>query len=300
MTREKIEGNRKRNYAGWIFTSPAVLGFLIFTIVPMLVSLYYSFCQFDGVSKPVFLGLDNYKRLFDGRDAFFRKSVLATVKYTLLGVPVYLGFSLLLAMLLQAAKKGKGFFRTVLFLPSIIPAIAACLIWKWMCDPSLGIINNTLKIFGIYTNMRWFYSTKTVIPTFILMWMWGCGTTMLVLLAGLQNVPSSLYDAMDVDGGNAVSKFFHVTLPMISPSMLFCVIVSFVNAVQCFVPAYSITNGGPNNSSLFYIFYMYREAFSFANMGGACAIAWVLFAVLLVITQFISKSTGKWIYYGGD
>lgn len=289
-----------KNLAGWLFTAPAVLGFLILTIIPMLVSLYYSFCDFDGVSTPVFVGLDNYARLFDGRDPFFKSAVLATLKYTVLGVPIYLAFSLALAMLLQSAGRGKWFFRTTLFLPSVIPAIAACLIWKWMCDPSLGIINNILKQFGIYTNMRWFYSTRTVIPTFILMWMWGCGTTMIVLLAGLQNVPRSLYDAMDVDGGNAVDKFFHVTLPMISPSMLFCVIVSFVNAVQCFVPAYSITNGGPSNSSLFYIFYMYREAFSFFNMGGACAIAWVLFLVLLIITQFISRATNRWVYYGGD
>lgn len=123
---------------------------------------------------------------------------------------------------------------------------------------------------------------------------------MIVLLAGLQDVPRSLYDAMDVDGGGGVQKFIHVTLPMISPSILFCVIVSFVNAVQCFVPAYSVTNGGPGNHSLFYIFYMYREAFSFGNMGGACAIAWLLFLVLLIITQLMSKTMNRWVYYGGD
>lgn len=290
----------KKELAGWVFTAPATLGFLIFTIFPMLLSLYYSFCDFDGISSPAYVGIDNYRRLFDGRDPFFEKSVMATVNYTVFGVPVFLVFSLIVALLLQAVKKGKGFFRTALFIPSVIPAIAACLIWKWMCDPSLGIINNTLKLVGIYTDMRWFYSTRTVIPTFILMWMWGCGTTMIVLLAGLQDVPQTLYDAMDMDGGNAVAKFVHVTLPMISPSLLFCVIVSFVNAVQCFVPAYSITNGGPNNSSLFYIFYMYREAFSFGNMGGACAIAWLLFFILLIITQLISKASKKWIYYGGD
>ncbi len=250
--------------------------------------------------RSVFTGLENYTRLFDGTDPFFGSSVKATALYTVFGVPVFLTFSLFTAMLLEKARRGKSFFRTVLFIPAVIPAIAACLIWKWMCDPSLGIINNTLKWFGIYTDMRWFYSTKTVILTFILMWMWGCGTTMIVLLAGLQDVPRSLYDAMDVDGGGGVQKFIHVTLPMISPSILFCVIVSFVNAVQCFVPAYSVTNGGPGNHSLFYIFYMYREAFSFGNMGGACAIAWLLFLVLLIITQLMSKTMNRWVYYGGD
>lgn len=299
-TRKRKNLLSKDSVAGWLFTAPAVLGFLLFTIVPMAVSLYYSFCQFDGVSEPVWAGVENYAKLFNGLDPFFFKSVLATIKYTLLGVPIYLVFSLALAMLLNSAGRGRGIFRTALFVPSVIPAIAACLIWKWMCDPSLGIINNTLKQAGIYTDIRWFYNTRTVIPTFILMWMWACGTTMIVMLAGLQDVPQSLYDAMDVDGGNAGAKFFHVTLPMISPSLLFCVIVSFVNAVQCFVPAYSITNGGPSNSSLFYIFYMYREAFSFGNMGGACAIAWVLFLVLLILTQFISRAANRWIYYGGD
>ncbi|MCI8923458.1 MAG: sugar ABC transporter permease [Lachnospiraceae bacterium] len=291
---------RRGELAGWLFTAPATLGFLVFTIIPMLVSLYYSFCEFDGIKEPVFTGLENYTRLFDGTDPFFGSSVKATALYTVFGVPVFLTFSLFTAMLLEKARRGKSFFRTVLFIPAVIPAIAACLIWKWMCDPSLGIINNTLKWFGIYTDMRWFYSTKTVILTFILMWMWGCGTTMIVLLAGLQDVPRSLYDAMDVDGGGGVQKFIHVTLPMISPSILFCVIVSFVNAVQCFVPAYSVTNGGPGNHSLFYIFYMYREAFSFGNMGGACAIAWLLFLVLLIITQLMSKTMNRWVYYGGD
>lgn len=134
----------------------------------------------------------------------------------------------------------------------------------------------------------------------VLMWMWGCGTTMIVFLAGLQDVPRELYEAMDVDGGNSVHKLFHITLPMISPSILFCTIVSFVCAIQCFVPAYSITNGGPSNSTLFYIFYMYREAFSFGSMGSACAIAWVMFLVMLILTQFISRVSNKWVFYGGD
>lgn len=286
--------------AGWLFVAPAVLGFLLLTIVPMLISLYYSFCEFDGVSVPRFIGFDNYVRLFSGKDPFFRSAVIATVSYTVIGVPVYLVYSLMLAMLVHLAVKARGFFRTALFLPSVIPAIASCLLWKWMCDPSLGVLNNTLKLFGIYTKMRWFYSSETVIFTFILMWMWGCGTTMVVMLAGLEDVPKSLYDAMKVDGGGAVAGFWHVTLPMISPSLLFCVIVSFVNAIQCFVPAYSITNGGPGNRSLFYLFYMYREAFSFSDMGGACAIAWLLFLVLLVMTQLISLAANKYVYYGGE
>lgn len=299
LPKHKTKETRDR-LAGWMFTAPATLGFLIFTIGPMLISLYYSFTKYDGVSTPLYIGWENYRRLFSGEDIFFKKSVIATLKYTLLGVPVYLVCALAIAMLINKAKRGKAFFRVSTFLPAVIPMIASCLIWKWLCDPSLGVINNTLKSIGIYTKNKWFYSTSTSISTMVMMWIWCSGTTILVFLAGLQDVPRDYYEAMDVDGGNAFHKFFHVTLPMISPSILFCTIVSFVTAIQCFVPTYSITNGGPNNSTLFYIFYMYREAFSFSNMGGACAIAWVLFAVLLILTQIISRAIGAKVYYGGD
>jgi len=295
-----ISSTKKANLAGWLYTSPATLGFILFTIGPMIISLYYSFTSFDGISTPRFIGFENYASLFNGNDVFFKEVVIATAKYALLGTPAYLVFSLMMAMLVNSAKRAKGFFRLCVFVPSIIPTIATCLVWKWLCDPSLGVMNNTLKSFGIYTQMKWFYSTRTSVLTMVIMWMWGCGSTMIVLLAGLQDVPQELYEAMEVDGGNYFQKFFYVTVPMISPSLLFCLTVSFVTAVQCFVPAYSITNGGPSKSTMFYIFYMYREAFAYGNMGGACAIAWVLFLVMVILTQIISKVTAKWIYYGGD
>ena len=296
----KIRTAREYPLAGWLFTAPATLGFLLFTVGPMLISLYYSFTSFDGITQPIFVGLANYRRLFDGSDIFFPKAVAATVKYALLGTPVYLLFSLAMALLIHSMKRGRGFFRFSVFLPAVIPMIASCLIWKWLCDPSLGVINNTLKAIGIIPQTKWFYSVESSLPTMVLMWMWGCGTTMIVFLAGLQDVPQELYEAMDVDGGNSRHKLAFITLPMIRPSTMFCGIVSFVTAIQCFVPAYSITNGGPNNSTLFYIFYMYREAFSFRNMGGACAIAWVMFVVLLILTQILSRICGKWVYYGGE
>ena len=304
MTETRLKTQRSKNsrdnIAGWLFTSPATLGFLLFTIGPMIVSLYYSFTKYDGVSTPVYVGMENYRRLFNGEDIFFKKAVIATAKYTLLGVPIYLIITLGIAVLINKVNRGKTFFRISTFLPAVIPMIASCLIWKWLCDPSLGVINNTLKAIGFYPKTKWFYSRSSAIPTMILMWIWCGGTTILVFLAGLQDVPRDYYEAMDVDGGNTVHKFIHVTLPMISPSILFCTIVSFVTAIQCFVPAYSITNGGPSNTTLFYIFYMYREAFSFSNMGGACAIAWVLFAVLLILTQILSRTISRKVYYGGD
>jgi multiple sugar transport system permease protein len=291
--------DQKANRAGWLFTLPVTLGFILFTIGPMIVSLYYSFTNYNGISSPQFIGFSNYAALFNGDDVFFKKAVIATAKYTLIGTPVYLIFSLIIALLINSAYKARGFFRLAAFIPSIVPTIATCLVWKWLCDPSLGVINNTLKNIGIYTQMKWFYSTQTSITTMIIMWMWGCGSTMIVLLAGLQDVPVELYEAMDVDGGRFFQKLFYITIPMISPSLLFSLMVGFVTAVQCFVPAYSITNGGPSSSTMFYIFYMYREAFSYGNMGGACAIAWVIFFFLLVLTQVISKLTAPYVYYGG-
>lgn len=286
--------------AGLLFTAPAWLGFLLFTIGPMLLSLFYSFTSFDGVTPPVIVGVSNYKDLFSGLNPFFSKSITATVKYTLLGTPIFLVFSLSMALLVNSANRLKGLFRTSVFLPAVIPQIAACLIWKWLTDPSLGVINNTLKLVGISPQIKWFYGAGSAVGSMILMWVWSCGATMIVLLAGLQDVPRSLYEAMEVDGGGAIRKLYHVTLPMISPSILFCGIVSFVAAIQCFVPPYAITNGGPGNRTLFYVFYMYREAFSWGNMGMACAIAWVMFVVLIILTQLISRLTDKWIYYGGD
>lgn len=293
-----LEKNAAR--AGLLFTSPVILGFLLFTIGPLLVSLYYSFTDYNVVGKTEWVGFANYIELFSGQDQIFWKSLKVTAYYVFAGTPVYLVVSLGIAMFLNRTFRGRGVVRTLLYLPAVIPTIAVAMIWKWMTDPSLGVLNNISRLIGLNVKIPWFYSEATSIPTFILLWIWTCGTTFIVILAGLQNVPVQLYEAMEVDGGNSFHKFAYITIPMLTPTLMFCTIVSFITAIQCFVPAYSITNGGPNNSTMLYFFYMYREAFRFLHMGKACAIAWVLFILLLIFTQLFAKTTKYWVYYGGE
>jgi multiple sugar transport system permease protein len=290
----------KAAWAGLLFTLPVTAGFILLTVGPLLISLYLSFTDYNMIVKPNFIGFQNYADLFSGVDQLFWKSLRVTGYYVFVGTPVYLIVSLGIAMLLNKKFWGRNCARTVLYLPAVIPVISVAMIWKWLTEPSLGVLNNMLRPLGINMRIPWFYSEATSIPTFILLWVWSCGTTFIVFLAGLQNVPDQLYEAMDIDGGRSWHKFWYITIPMITPSILFCSMVSFITAIQCFVPAYSITNGGPNNSTMLYFFYMYREAFRFMRMGPASAIAWVLFIILLIFTQLFAKTTKYWVYYGGE
>lgn len=300
IKKRKTSAVKRDTRAGFLFTMPVIVGFLLFTIGPMLVSLYLSFTNYNMVGTANWIGIGNYQRLFSGEDPVFWKSLQVTAYYVFIGTPVYLVISLGIAMLLNRSFRGRGITRTLLYLPAIIPTIAVAMIWKWLTDPSLGVLNNLSQLVGLNVKLSWFYSEATSIPTFILLWIWSCGTTFIVFLAGLQNVPQQLYEAMEIDGGGSLHKFIYITLPMISPTTIFCAMVSFVTAIQCFVPSYSITNGGPNNSTMLYFYYMYREAFRFLNMGSACAIAWVLFILLLIFTQLFSQATKRWVYYGGE
>ena len=300
LKRRKTSAARRDTRAGFLFTMPVIVGFILFTVGPMLVSLYLSFTDYNMVGAANWVGVSNYQKLFSGEDPVFWKSLQVTAYYVLIGTPIYLVISLAIAMLLNRSFRGRGVTRTLLYLPAIIPTIAVAMIWKWLTDPSLGVLNNLSQLVGLNVKLSWFYSEATSIPTFILLWIWSCGTTFIVFLAGLQNVPQQLYEAMEIDGGGSFHKFVYITLPMITPTTIFCAMVSFVTAIQCFVPSYAITNGGPNNSTMLYFYYMYREAFRFLKMGSACAIAWVLFILLLIFTQLFSQATKRWVYYGGE
>ena len=300
LKRRKTSAARRDTRAGFLFTMPVIVGFILFTVGPMLVSLYLSFTDYNMVGAANWVGVSNYQKLFSGEDPVFWKSLQVTAYYVLIGTPIYLVISLAIAMLLNRSFRGRGVTRTLLYLPAIIPTIAVAMIWKWLTDPSLGVLNNLSQLVGLNVKLSWFYSEATSIPTFILLWIWSCGTTFIVFLAGLQNVPQQLYEAMEIDGGGSFHKFVYITLSMISPTTIFCAMVSFVTAIQCFVPSYAITNGGPNNSTMLYFYYMYREAFRFLKMGSACAIAWVLFILLLIFTQLFSQATKRWVYYGGE
>lgn len=289
----------QRDLYGWLFAMPAILGLLIFTLGPMLYSLYMSFTDYTGSNSPTFTGLDNYRRMFSGEDPYFYKSLAVTFYFVILSVPTGIIYSFLLAILLNQNVKGKSIFRTIFYLPSIVPIIAISFIWLWLLNPDLGLANELLRSVGL-PGSQWIFGEKSVVPSLALMNLWTTGGTMIIFLAGLQDIPRSLYEAIEMDGGSRLAKLRHITIPMMTPTIFFNLIMGIINGFQVFSQAYVMTNGGPNNASLFYVFYLYREAFQFSRMGSASAIAWVLFAIIMVLTYVVFRTSNKWVYYEGD
>lgn len=290
------ERRRSNLRAGVLFGAPIMLGFLIFSVLPMIASFVYSFTDFALVNKPSFVGFENYKRLFSGQDPYFYRSLQVTLYYCVLAIPLNLAFAFFTAMLLNQKIKGRSVFRTIFYLPSVVPEIAVCMIWIFLMDPSLGALNSILSAVGL-PRSRWIFAEETVIPSLAVMSNWTIGGMMVIFLAGLQNVPAQLYEAAEIDGANAWRKLWHVTLPMMSPTIFFNLVMCIIGGMQSFTQAYMMTGGGPNNASLFYAFYLYRQAFRYAKMGSACAIAWVLFVIICVLTWLAFKLSKSWVYY---
>ena len=300
---QRIYRKRRKTYQpelwGLLFASPAILGFLIFTLGPMIYSFYMSLTDFTGSNTPSFIGLQNYVRMFSGEDIYFYQALRVTIYYVLLSVPTGIVYSFLLAFLLNQNVKGKAIFRTVFYLPSIVPIVAISFIWLWLLNPDLGLANELLRAAGLPTS-RWLFGERSVVPSLALINLWVAGGTMVVFLAGLQDVPKSLYDAIEIDGGSGLDKLRHITIPLMTPVIFFNLIMGLITGFQIFSQAYVMTNGGPNNASLFYVFYLYREAFRFSRMGSASAIAWILFLIIMALTVLIFKTSRNWVYYEGD
>lgn len=290
---------RSNILSGLLFAAPALLGFLILNLIPMIYSLVLSFTNFSGFNSPSFVGLANFKKMFNGDDVFFYKSLLATGYYTLLNVPATIIFSFAISLLLNSKIKGRGFFRSLFYLPTIVPVVASSMIWLWILNPTNGILNKLLDFLHLPTS-QWLYSESTVIPTIVMIGLWSAGGTMLIFLAGLQGIPQSYYEAIDIDGGNYFHKLMNVTLPLMTPTIFFNSIMAIIGSFQVFTQAYILTQGGPNNSSLFFAYLIYREAFQNANMGYASALAWVLFVIILLFSYVVLKTQNKWVYYEGE
>lgn len=304
-----VLGLSKTTWAGMIFAAPWVIGFLVFSLYPILCSAYYSFCDFNIFSPPKWVGLANYKELF--QDSKFYKSLYNTLYMVVIGTPVNIIIALLLAVLLNQKIKGVSIFRTIFYLPSIVPSVASSMLWLWILNPRAGILNSILKALGM-TQPNWLMDPKWTKPALVIMSIWGVGSMMIVFLASLQDVPRSLYEAADLDGANAINKFLHITLPSISPVIFFQLIMSVINYFQYFTQAYLLINGsstgsglngvsgGPENSMLFYSLYLYHNAFGYFKMGKASAMAWVLFLIVVTVTAIIFKTQDKWVTYGND
>lgn len=284
----------------YLFISPWLIGFFIFVAGPMLASLYFSFTEFSGFGSPEWVGLKNYVTLFTD-DPLFRKSLWNTFFYTIFSVPLGLIAGYLLAVLLNSKVKYMPLFRTIFYLPSIVPAVASSLLFILIFQPQFGIANAILEFFGLPTS-KWLYSEMMAKPTLIIMSLWGVGGGMIIYLAGLQDIPQSLYEAAELDGAGPLQKFFKITIPMTSNVIFFNLIMGIIGSFQIFTQAYIVSDGkgGPNNATLFYVLYLYQNAFQYFKMGYASALAWILFIITVVFTFLVFRYIGRMVYYEVD
>ena len=287
----------KESVAGVLFTLPFTIGFLLFMIVPMGISLYYSFCDYDILSPPVFTGLKNFISMF--QDETFFKTLKVTFFFAFVSVPLKLLFALIVAMLLLENSKMSGFYRAAYYLPSIIGgSVAVSILWKRMFAMD-GVVNKLLGMGGIQTSFSWLGDTRTAIWVLILLVVWQFGSSMLIFLSSLKQVPQSLYEAAEVDGASAPGKFFKITLPLLTPTIFFNLVMQMINGFLAFTQCYIITQGKPMNSTLLYTVYMYKQSFEFYNTGYGAALAWVMLAVIGLITLFLFATKRFWVYEGG-
>ncbi|WEK56262.1 MAG: sugar ABC transporter permease [Candidatus Cohnella colombiensis] len=282
-----------------MFTSPAVLGFILFAAGPMLASLVMSFTNYSVIGDVKFIGFDNYTRLFTGEAPFYFKSIMVTVYLVVLNVPLGIIGAFLVALLLNNKVRGWSILRLVYYIPTIVPIVASAMIWMWMMNPDFGLLNYLLEELHLPTS-KWLFGEDSVIPSLVMMAVWSTGNIMVVFLAGLQGVPHHLFEAIEIDGGGTFRKLIHVTLPLMTPIIFFNAVMHMIASMQTFLQAYIITDGGPNNSSLFYVYYLYREAFTFQNIGGSTAMAWVLFVGIATMTGLAFLTSKKWVFYEGD
>ncbi len=291
-----LSERRREELAGYLFILPWLIGFLIFTAGAMIYSLGLSFFRTDLLSSTTFVGLDNYRLL--AQDPLFKRSLAITTIYTGLTVPFGTILALAIAMLLNQKVRPLGFWRTTYYLPAVVSGVAVALIWGWVLQPEYGLFNNFLRAFGIQ-GPRWFLSEDWAIIGLVLIALWGTGTNMLLYLAGLQSIPTELQEAAKIDGAGAWGVFRHVTLPLLTPTVFFNVIINIIGSYQVFNNAYVLTNGGPNNATLTMVLYLYRQAFQLFKFGYASAVAWALFAIILVFTLLVMRSSRWWVHYEG-
>ena len=286
---------------GLLFASPWLIGFVFFALYPLVMSIYYSFTAFNVVQPPVWIGLDNYNELFT-EDPLFWKSLYNTLYFTLISVPLGLAFSLLLALLLNQKIPGMSIFRTVFFLPSIVPIVASAVLWLWVLNPDSGLINSLLRQWLGIEGPGWMADAHWSKPSLILMSLWGIGGAMVIFLAGLADVPQTLYEVAELDGAGPINKFLHVTLPMLTPTILFNLVMGLIMSFQYFTQVYVMTGGlgTPVDSTMFYALYLYRTSFYYLRMGYASAMAWMLFIVILTATLGVLYSSKKWVFYHGE
>ena len=303
----------RKSLPGYVFALPWLIGFFGWTLFPLIASILLSFVKWDGIAirNIHWVGVANYAQIF-GEDRLFRIALWNTAYYSLIAVPLGLVVSLFLALLLNQPHRGISIFRTIFYLPHVVAGVATIVMWQWVFNPDFGLLNAALRgVYGLLATLgvegarhwstpNWLYSETWSKPSLILMSLWGAGGAMLIFLAALQNVPYDLYEAVRIDGGGRWAQFWHVTMPHISPALFFNLVMGIIGSFQVFTQAYLLTGGGPRNSTLFYVLYLYNKAFQDFEMGYASALAWILFLIILVLTLLVIRSSRLWVYYEGE
>jgi multiple sugar transport system permease protein len=292
MSRRRL----RRNVEGWIFIAPVMFGVLAFYFVPILVSLYTSFTNWDGLTPHTFIGLDNYERLLT-RDQFFRRTLANTIYYVIGHIPLTILAALGLALLCNRKMPGVTWYRTAYFTPVITNVVAIGLVWSYFYAPNVGVLNWFLSLFGV-RGPSWLTDVTWAMPAVILVSIWqGVGYPMVILLAGLQGIPEALHEAAKIDGAGSGQRFRHVTLPLLTPAIFFLTITQFISSFQVFGLIFILTHGGPANATNVYIYNLYQNAFQFSKMGYASAMAWILFVIIAAITIVQWKLQKRWVFY---
>lgn len=286
---------RREMVFGYLMISPWVLGFIIFVAGPMLASIYLSFTNWRLIGTARWVGLENYRSmLFE--DPRFWKALYNTAYYTLISVPLGTMGSLLLALLMNQKVHGIKFYRTMYYLPVVTSGVATALLWQWIFNPRFGLLNYLLSLVGT-SGPDWLVSEVWSKPAFVVMSLWGIGGSMVIFLAGLQSIPEEFYEAAHLDGASPWQRFRHITFPLLSPTTFFVLVIGIIGSFQIFTSAFVITNGGPADSTLFYVLYLYQNAFQYFRMGYASALAWILFVIILGLTIVQFRLASRWVYY---
>ena len=297
--RRGMTKTEKRNQVmGLVFISPWLIGFFLFALFPLIASLYYSMTNYDFIREPQFIGLTNYVRLFT-IDPDFWTVMYNTIYYVGFGVPLGIAVAFMIANLLNSDIKGRTLFRSVIYIPSIVPAVCTAMVWLFILNVQYGAINGILKTIG-WPTIPFLSSPELAKPSLIMIYIWAQGTAVVIFLAALQDVPRSLYDAALVDGANAWNRFWNVTVPMCTPVILFNFIMGIIWAFQDFTLPFVLTAGGPMKSTEFYVVNLYRNAFVQFSIGKASAMAWILFLIILLFSVILFRTSARWVYYGGE
>lgn len=288
---------KKELRIGLIVILPWIIGFVCFMLIPLIYSFFVSFTNYSFLSSPQFVGLQNYITMFVG-DELIWKSLGITFSYAIIAVSSQLVVGFLIALLLNSKVKGIAFFRAVFYIPTLVVVVATSLLWKQILDSDFGIFNYLLEVAGL-KRVRWLSSTPTILASLVIIHLWGCGKSMIINLAGMQSIPTQLYEAATVDGCGKVRQVFSIMIPMMSPTIFLNLITGIISAFKTFTMVQVLTDGGPNNASLFYMLYLYKNAFQYYRMGYASAMSWFLFILVAVLTLLVFKTSKSWVYYEG-